>query len=42
MQEKQTVIKEEDRQEEADAKLLFFVKNGYAVLKRRHQNQEGF
>ena len=29
--------KEEDRQEEADVKM-FFVKNGYADLKRRHQN----
>ena len=31
--------KEEDRQEEADVKNLF-VKNGYADLKRRHQNDE--
>ena len=30
--------KEEDRQEEADVKI--FVKNGYADLKRRHQNDE--
>ena len=29
--------KEEDRQKEADVKNLF-VKNGYADLKRRHQN----
>ena len=29
--------KEEDRQEEAYVKF-FFVKNGYADLKRRHQN----
>ena len=31
--------KEEYRQEEADVKE-FFVKNGYADLKRRHQNDE--
>ena len=31
--------KEEDRQEEADVKM-FFVKNGYADLKRRHQNDD--
>ena len=31
--------KEEDREEEADVKHLF-VKNGYADLKRRHQNDE--
>ena len=30
--------KEEDRQEEADVKK--FVKNGYADLKLRHQNDE--
>ena len=33
--------KEEDRQEEADIKIKkLFVKNGYADLKRRHQNDE--
>ena len=31
--------KEEDRQEEADVKNLF-VKNGYADIKRLHQNDE--
>ena len=31
--------KEEDREEESDVKHLF-VKNGYADLKRRHQNDE--
>ena len=31
--------KEEDRQEETDVKHLF-VNNGYADLKRRHQNDE--
>ena len=31
--------KEEDRQEETDVKNLS-VKNGYADLKRRHQNDE--
>ena len=41
---KQIIIKEEgskegDRQEEADVKTPF-VKNGYADLKRRHQNDE--
>ena len=44
MQEKLIIIKEEgskeeDRQEEADGKYLF-VKNGYADLKQRHQNDE--
>ena len=44
VQEKQIIIKEEgskeeDRQEEADVKNLF-VKNGYADLKQRHQNDE--
>ena len=29
--------KEEDRRKEADVKI-FFVKNGYTDLKRRHQN----
>ena len=42
MKEKLIIIKEEgskeeDRQEEADEKT-FFVKNGLADLKRRHQN----
>ena len=42
MQEQQIIIKEEgskeeDGQEEADVKKIF-VKNGYADLKRRHQN----
>ena len=32
--------KEEDRQGEADVKKIFFVKNGYADLKRLHQNDE--
>ena len=49
MREKQTIIteegsKEEDRQEEADVKIKK-IKNGYADLKRLHQNndnQEGF
>ena len=41
---KKLIIKEEgskegDRQEEADVKTPF-VKNGYADLKRRHQNDE--
>ena len=45
MQEKQIIIKEEgskeeDRQEEADVKKKNLVKNGYADLKRRHQNDE--
>ena len=48
VQEKQIIIKEEgskegDRREEADVKSLFsfvVVKNGYADLKRRHQNDE--
>ena len=32
--------KEEDRQEEADVIFVVVVKNGYADLKRRHQNDE--
>ena len=44
MQQKYIIIKEEgskeeDRQEEADV-IFLFVKNGYADLKRRHQNDE--
>ena len=44
VQEKYIILKEEgskeeDRQEETDVKNLF-VKNGYADLKRRHQNDE--
>ena len=44
MQENRQIIikeersKEEDRQEEADVKII--VKNVYADLKRRHQNDE--